>query len=75
MTIHNPEECKSIFVEWRWLLGIVGACLLGIGSLAWAGATIVAVNKTEHTEFAKQLNGVEENSKKLDTLITMLKAR
>ena len=72
---HSPEECKSIFVEWKWVIGLLSAALLTIGSLAWAGSSIVSKNSEDHAKYEQSLTGVEKNSAKLDTLIEMMRAR
>jgi hypothetical protein len=32
---HSPDECKSIFVTWTWLVGIVLGVACGVGGLVY----------------------------------------
>jgi len=72
---HTPEDCKSVFVTWVWMIGILLGMACSVGGLCWAASAIVSDNVAEHATYKQRLEGVERNGAKLDTIIYILRQR
>jgi hypothetical protein len=85
MTAHTPEECQSIFVAWKWLIGILAVSLTAMGGVGWGLGKVVTENSAQHTIFSEEelsntariivLERVSAAStNKMDTIIYILRS-
>ena len=69
----NIDECKYIFVSWKWFVGFLAGMIATIVSIAWAGGEIVTKNDEQHKNIDSRLLRIESEYAKLDTILFILR--
>lgn len=73
MCENQMSRCLSVFVSWRWLVGILAGTILTFATIAWAGSARLTELKHETMYVNVRLNRLEETvDKKLDIVINIL---
>jgi predicted MPP superfamily phosphohydrolase len=69
----SVEKCKSVFVSWTWLIGILAGLFITGISIAWtASAKMTTIDNTLVMQNTR-LYSVEIQLAKTDTIIKILK--
>ena len=69
------DECKSTFVSWVWMIGIIvtlAAATIALGSMYWPLESKQDFLLTDHEKRIVKMEGVADD---LDTIKTILRAR
>jgi len=69
------DECKSIFVSWVWMIGIIvtlAGATIAVGAMYWPLETKQATLLDDHEKRIVKMEGVADD---LDTIKTILRAR
>lgn len=79
MTIHQGQvqECRNVFISWRWAVSFMLTALLSIAGVAWAGGVrlehIRNQNITTNDAVRRleiRVSKLEKIDNKIDTLLT-----
>ena len=66
------EECKSIYVSWVWMIGIIvtlAGATIAVGAMYWPLETKQATLLDDHEKRIVKMEGVQQD---LDTIKTIL---
>ena len=79
---HTPDECKSIFVSWQWLIGILGVSISVIATLSFSASRTITQTENDvknlyisDENITKRIQTIEVINKDMDTIKTLLRGK